>query len=1195
MKLNVCWSKRRVLWGLIVGLGLCTPLGAQNGPVITEFLASNGSSLPLGEGEVLDEEGDSSDWIELFNPHEEAISLAQWYLTDDPCDLTQWQFPEMTLQPGQFLLVFASGKDRRDPDSPLHTNFRLGRSDGFLALVAPDGQSFGASYDYPIQFRDMAYGVSVSGSVEEELLIAEGAQARAWIPDSGALERSWTTPGFDDSAWQAGRTGVGYDYGGLIGLDTGAMRYAHTSVYVRIGFELSDLTDLSRLILRMKYEDGFAAYLNGVPVARANAPLEEYLSWDSRSTQQHSDGEAVVFEDFALPATSLDALVNGRNVLAIHGLNVNLSSSDLLVLPELRAQRLTEVDLDPVEGYLSPPSPGSANGPVSANLGPRVSQVKHEPPAPRTDQDLTVTARIGPTQAPVLYVILIPKVNFLDRLPGLPEEMIQMVDNGTGADAVAGDGVYTTTIPSALYDAGDMLRWSIQAYDGALGETRDPPLLPNIESAEYYGTVVQNPAIQSSLPVVQWFVEDVRASETDGGTRGSVYYLDEFYDNIVIHRRGGSTAGAKKTHFKFNFNPGHKFRYDPDEDRVNEFNLNSPYSDKAYLRQALAFEAYDWCGCPGSVSFPVVGYRNGEFFGVQIFIEEPEEELLQREGLDPDGALYKMYNTFTSSSSAEKKTRRWEGRQDLSDFINSINGSSGTAQHNHIFDQVNLPLTLNYLAGTVLVHQNDHPHKNHYLYRDSDGSGQWCFLPWDHDLSWGSNWTGSSYHDYIYAADDQVPGRPTAVKPSHPLVGKQDCQEWNRHWNRLIDALLENNTVREMYLRRLRTIMDDFLKAPGTRAEDLFIEQRIDELVALMYPDVQRDYQKWANPWTWGGQGGYARDQSFAQAIEILKTDYLAVRREHLFVTHHIDNVADYPIDGSYSAGIPSAQPAYPRIDFGRINYSPESGNQDEEYIELINPNGFAVDISGWRLTGGVDHQFLPGTVMVAGGSLYVSPSARAFLNRSVSPKRGEGRFVQGNYQGHLSSWGEALALRDDTGFIISTTSYTGRPSMQQLSLRVSEIMYHPADPGADEGLRADELEYIELANISNGPVLLTGVKFTRGIQFSFPAGLWVPAHGLVLVAKHPAALQQVANIPEGVAVLGPYLGQLSNGGETLKLEDYTNSTIQTFAYRDGWYADTDGVGHALVVLDPANTPLEAYSQKETWRASAHVGGTPGR
>ena len=165
-----------------------------------------------------------------------------------------------------------------------------------------------------------------------------------------------------------------------------------------------------------------------------------------------------------------------------------------------------------------------------------------------------------------------------------------------------------------------------------------------------------------------------------------------------------------------------------------------------------------------------------------------------------------------------------------------------------------------------------------------------------------------------------------------------------------------------------------------------------------MAGDVALDYAKWADPWSWGGQGGYPRDQSFQYALDVIKDDYLAVRRQHLFVTHNVDNVASYNIAGSYSAEIPNAQPVNVSIVFGECDFNPVSGNQDEEYIALFNPNFDAVDISGWQLTGGVEHTFLPGTVLPSWGTLYVCPSARAFLNRTVSPRGGQGLFVQGNY-----------------------------------------------------------------------------------------------------------------------------------------------------------------------------------------------------
>ncbi len=685
-------------------------------------------------------------------------------------------------------------------------------------------------------------------------------------------------------------------------------------------------------------------------------------------------------------------------------------------------------------GYLPRPTPGAPNPTTLVQKGPAIRHVTENPAPLVSGQDLIITVQVTQTVAPIRSVTLFGRIGYTSANRGLRMDGIAMLDDGRGADAVAHDGVYTAVISSRYYGRGDLIRWYVKAEDTAGNASRDPLFLFPTKSPEYYGTVVQDPGVVTPLPVVWWFVENVAGSETRTGARGSVYFRGQFYDNVLIHIRGGSTAGVAKKHFKIHFNPGYKFQYRQSGPQVNEINLNSTFSDKAYLRQTLAFEAYDWCGCPGSESFPVRAQRNGQFYGVQILIEEPEEGLLEREGLDPRGALYKMYNTFNVGGSAEKKTRRWEGRQDLDDFCASINNTSGMTRHNNIFDRVNLPLTLNYLAATVLIHQNDHPHKNHYLYRDSNGSGEWCFLPWDHDLTWGRNWVGNqggSYGDIIYANDDQVPVHqpatacdPTAIKPSHPFIGKQDCREWNSFWNRLTDALLNDSTVREMYLRRLRTVMDEFLQPPATPYAQCFIEKRIDDLVTQMTPDAALDYFKWANPWSWGGQEGYPRDQSFVYAINVLKNDYLAVRRTHLFVTHNVDRVSSYRIAGSYSAAIPNAQPAQPAIKFGAYDDLPVSGNPDEEYIELVNPNSYAVDLSGWQLVGGVEHTLRPGTVLVAGGKLYLSPNVRAFRSRKTSPTGGQGRFVQGNYKGHLSSWSERIYLLDRSGRIVDTLTH---------------------------------------------------------------------------------------------------------------------------------------------------------------------------
>ena len=99
---------------------------------IHEFVADNASGL-------LDQDGDRSDWIELKNTGAVPIDISGWYLTDDAADLNKWQLPATVINPGGYLTVFASGKDRAVAGQELHTNFDLLDTGEYLGLVMADG------------------------------------------------------------------------------------------------------------------------------------------------------------------------------------------------------------------------------------------------------------------------------------------------------------------------------------------------------------------------------------------------------------------------------------------------------------------------------------------------------------------------------------------------------------------------------------------------------------------------------------------------------------------------------------------------------------------------------------------------------------------------------------------------------------------------------------------------------------------------------------------------------------------------------------------------------------------------------------------------------------------------------------------------------------------------------------------------
>ncbi len=162
------WLTIFVVFGLYFPHALSTPGSrGRHELIISEFLAKNRAGL-------VDEDGDYSDWIEIYNPGLQPINLTGWSLTDDPNQPEKWTFPNRTLAGQAYIVIFASGKNRKsdEPEADLHTNFKLNQAGDFLGLYnvftgrfvdiasPPSLQATEAdlSPGYSEQFVDIAYG-----------------------------------------------------------------------------------------------------------------------------------------------------------------------------------------------------------------------------------------------------------------------------------------------------------------------------------------------------------------------------------------------------------------------------------------------------------------------------------------------------------------------------------------------------------------------------------------------------------------------------------------------------------------------------------------------------------------------------------------------------------------------------------------------------------------------------------------------------------------------------------------------------------------------------------------------------------------------------------------------------------------------------------------------------------------------------
>ncbi|MGJ8724073.1 MAG: CotH kinase family protein [Roseibacillus sp.] len=1172
--------------------------------VISEFLADN-------DGGIRDEDGDREDWVELFNSGSTAVEMEGWWLTDDDGSPSKWTFPAATLEPGGTMLVWASGKNRSVAGQPLHSNFKLSRGGEYLGLFQPAAsnglpevvQEF--SPEYPKQVSDVSYGRGME--VTTTTLLTQGSPGRYRIPSS-ANQYSGTNFGagqfghgnangwnrsasFDDSAWASCAAGIGYDtmgrLNGLVGTDIlSQMRNVNTSVLLRMKFEVSDPSLFTSLTLRMKFEDGAVAFFNGDanPVAEHRAPSS--LAYNSVATSWANRND---WEQWSETALDVSDLVAGENLLAIQGLNRTSGSSDFLALPEIVGTAFQDSG---EYGYLDTPSPGSLLQEVTP--GALISEVSpQDPDVPRptgqsSSPPLTVSATVVETGSVISQVRAIARIGYAGELAP-----VVMKDDGVAPDAESGDDVYTALLPTNMISHGQMFRWRFEVQDAEGNLSKWPAFRDPLDSPEYLGTVAERTdEADTLLQVMDWFVAGAPADgPVNEPFRGSMLYRGYFYDNIGHKIHGQSSRTFAKKSYDFDSNDGFRFDWKDGERKVKDLNLLSNYADKTKTRNSFCHEIGRWMGTPDHFCEPVRVHLNGAFHGVMDLMEDGDDRMLERNGFDPEGSLYKVYDSVPTVN-VEKKTRQEEGNSDLEFFSSQLDENRSLAnRRTYAYDYLDIPAAVNYLVTRQVNSDMDHGHKNYYLYHDLNRSGLWRPMVWDVDLSHGHKWNGDNgqggYFNDAMVSDIRLRG--------------------NISNNRLYNLLYETPEFQQMITRRLRSAMDEILGAPGEANSPYQVRMR--QLAALVDPnpanpspltDGDRDHARWGNPPDF-------LDNRPREEVERVISDFLVPRRSFLF-----DQSSNRPLmqRQGLSGGTPI--PNSPQIagsqsvTFDSVDYLPSEGTQEAEYVILRNNLATAVDISGWTLDGGIEHTFQGGVVIPAGngttaaeyrGLLHVAKNVFGFRSRSSGPRAGQKRFLQGNYKGQLSARGETVSLRDADGQLISSFSYGANPTVAQVGLRISELQYHPVDPTAAEsvallGVNESDFEYLELMNVGGAVLALEDCYFGEGIEFEFP-NVSLAVGERIILARNPAAFS--VRYPTATAnVVGPYLGELSNSGERLQLLDPVGEVVLDFEYKDGWYPASDGDGRSLVVRDVESLSYDQFDSPQSWGMGLAEQGSPG-
>jgi hypothetical protein len=157
-------------------------------------------------------------------------------------------------------------------------------------------------------------------------------------------------------------------------------------------------------------------------------------------------------------------------------------------------------------------------------------------------------------------------------------------------------------------------------------------------------------------------------------------------------------------------------------------------------------------------------------------------------------------------------------------------------------------------------------------------------------------------------------------------------------------------------------------------------------------------------------------------------------------------------------------------------------------------------------------------------------------------------------------------------------------------SLKITELHYHPLDEIiGNDTISGKQYEFIEIKNVGNVPVTLTGSRFTSGIQFEFPNGTIINSGDFILIVSDTTFFESRYGLP----VVFEYEGNLDNSGERITLENPLGDTVFTFKYNDKnpWPEAADGGGYSLV--SKRQNPIGNPTNLDYWTLSGEINGSP--
>ena len=740
---------------------------------LNELLASNRTG-------GVDDQGRSSDWVEIYNSSTRVEELTGYCLTDDLRVPGKWPFPAVRVAGRGYQLVWMSGSERVDPEGPARRT----------ANVLFPFDSILVESDAPWKYY-AAMRQPEPSTLQERL-------------------QGWTQLQYDDSLFQVGRPGFGY------GDDDDRTRVPRetTVVLLRREFIWSADLDPAGLVLQVDYDDGFAAYLNGTRVAAANAPPDE-PGLDSLATGSR---EAGVPQRFDLSAYA-EVLREGKNLLAIAGLNVGAGSSDMSIHPVLGTLAPlchANFRLKRKGGTLYLVNP---NGSLADQIEyPRQVTDQSFGRAPGADSGwgyfLTPTPAVanrGPQQPrPVrCQVAFVPE-------PGTYPPGVTVRLQRTASTAVDIHFTQDGSEPNAaspLYRSGVVIqKTTLFRAAGFVGRERVSPVVA--------GTYLLRQS--RGLPVLSLSLRpedftDVHLQRSGKGRKSERPAFLELFDRMGrrrvavgfgmrLHggagRRGGlETKKSYRAYFRRSYGAGRlKHAVIPEaglehfDKLVLRANFNDGRDHGSYIRDQVIRDLHREMGALASSGSWYKLLINGESHGVYNVVERMDQEFCSAH-LGPG-----EYDVIKTSNTVLDGTR--QGWDELRDFISTRDFSTDD-NYRELARRVDIENFTSYAILNLWAQNYDWPHNNWYAARRVP-DGKWIFLCWDAEWGLGGGPYGHDVDAYAFMDSGGAYGHSMARALFFALISNPGyCEYYQQEVRRHLGGVLRmDNALRVVHRHR---------------------------------------------------------------------------------------------------------------------------------------------------------------------------------------------------------------------------------------------------------------------------------------------------------------------------------------------------------------------------------------------------------